>query len=315
MTIHFAFVPAAELGPYVDGLRAIERDQRYPIADGADFFTIDHGERYEAFFTNLGREAQFLVALDDDRVIGAIGGMLRQVEIRGRLVQAIYGADWKLARAYRGKGVARKMLLWGARRVFSREGRSYWRYAYVAAMRGSRGDVMRSVRGFHVGRLAHAAGVLAVYFVDPARLAALRLEGAPPPPVPGEGIDLSHAIAGPVEPPGLVSTAGRKDLRLGSTGKPWPLVHLPYGPSRWSPTWGAYLRSCGEALVESSRTGTTGATPGAVACFAVDRRLTSHISWLAGQGVEPGATCSVYAFDFTLRARRAAWLHLATSEI
>ncbi len=83
-------------------------------------------------------------------------------------------------------------------------------------------------------------------------------------------------------------------------------MHLPYGPTRWKPSWGAYLRSCGEAL--ASR-------PGVVACFAIDERLDAHISWLASKGVTPGATCTVYALDLTLRARRAAWLHLATSEI
>ncbi|HEX3346414.1 MAG TPA: hypothetical protein VHS09_17640, partial [Polyangiaceae bacterium] len=85
------------------------------------------------------------------------------------------------------------------------------------------------------------------------------------------------------------------------------LVHLPYGPSRWASSGGAYLKACGERLVASR--------PGAVACFAVDRRLDTHIAWLAAQGVSPGAACTVYALDLTLRARGAAWLHLATSEI
>jgi hypothetical protein len=84
-------------------------------------------------------------------------------------------------------------------------------------------------------------------------------------------------------------------------------VHLPYGPPRWTPTWGAYLKACGEALVATR--------PASVACFAIDRRLSTHISWLAGKGVRHDAACTVYALDTTLRARRATWLHLATSEI
>jgi hypothetical protein len=307
VSVHFVFVHASELGPYVEGLRAIERATSYPIADGRDSFTIDHGDRYEAFFTTMGQDVRFLLAVDGDRVVGGIAGMYRDVEIRGRPVRAVYGADWKLAREYRGTGVARRMLLWGASRMFTDRSLLGWRYAFVAAMRGARGDVMRTVKGFHVAKLAHAAGVLAVYFADPARLAALRVDGAPPPPPADDGVDLSAFVAGVAEEAGIVSTAGRKDLRLASTGAPWPLVHLPYGPPRWRPTWGAYLRACGEALVARR--------PGAVACFAVDRRLTSHISWLAAQGVEPGASCSVYAFDLTRRARRASWIHLATSEI
>lgn len=104
-----------------------------------------------------------------------------------------------------------------------------------------------------------------------------------------------------------MSTAGSKDLRLKSTGRPWPLVHLPYGPPRWRPTWGAYLHACGEKLASSR--------PSSIACFSIDLRLDTHISWLASKGVRHDASCTVYAFDATLRARRASWLHLATSEI
>ena len=307
MSVRFILVQPSGLGPYVEGLRAIERATEYPIADGADAFTIDHGERYEAFFTALGYEVRFLVALDGDRVVGGCVGMYRDIRIRGRAARAAYGADWKMAPAYRGLGVARQMMIWGASKLADPTLRR-WRYAYVAAMRGMHGDVMRAVRGLHPGKLARPAGQLAVYFVDPARLASLSLDGAPPPPDPDGGVDLSPDPAGTVEPPGLVSTAGRKDLRLKSTGAPWPLVHLPHGPARWRPSWPAHLKACGQALVGRGQAASR-------ACFAVDQRLDTHIDFLSAQGIDPGAVCTVYSLDLTLRARRAAWLHLATSEI
>jgi hypothetical protein len=306
VNIHFAFVPPSELGPYVEGLRAIERETSYPIGD-SDHFTIDHGPEYHRFFSTLGQDARFLVALDGDEVIGGVVGMYRDILLRGRPVRGVYGADWKLAKAYRGKGVARQMLTWGASRIFTDGSLRDWRYAWVAAMKGAHGDVMRTVKGMHIGKLSSAAGTLAVYFAHPAKLAALSTGDAPAPPDPDRGVNLSHVVAGPVDPPGLVSTAGRKDLRLASTGQPWPLVHLPLGPAHWKPTWGAYLASCGQALVATR--------PSAVACFSIDERLSSHISWLASKGVEPSASCTVYAFDSTMRAWRASWLHLATSEI
>jgi hypothetical protein len=120
-------------------------------------------------------------------------------------------------------------------------------------------------------------------------------------------VDLSYVPSALVQPPGIVSTAGLKDLRLKSTGRPWPLMHLPYGPARWLPTWGAYLKTCGESLVSTH--------PTSIACFAIDLRLRTHIEWLASKGIDQGAACTVYALDLTLRAGRAAWLHLATSEI
>jgi hypothetical protein len=310
VTTRFLFLKASEVGPYVEGMRAIERATEYPIADGADAFTIDHGEAYTPFFTGLGRDARFVLALEGDRVVGCLAGIGRDVRIRGRDTYAIYLADWKIAPDRRGTGLSRRMMRWAFGLIFRHPELLTWRYAYAAAMRGARGDVMRATRGVHPARLTRRAARLAVYFVDPRRLAELRLEGAPPPPADDDGVDLSYFVSGVVEPPGLVSTAGRKDLRLRSTGAPWPLVHLPLGPACWRPTWGAYLRACGEALARAD-----GAGGETIACFAIDERLASHTAWLAAQGIERGAVCTVYALDLTLRARRAAWVHLATSEI
>lgn len=226
-------------------------------------------------------------------------GIARNVRILGKMVPAVYGADMKLAPDARGTGTARKMAHWAFRLIFEHPELFTWRYAYAAAMRGAKGDVMRTTRGVHPARLAGKAATLAVYFVEPECLARLSLTAAPSPPDPDAGVDSSFVTTGHVEPPGMVSTAGRKDLRLRSTGEPWPLVHLPLGPTAWTPSYGHYLRACGDALAsrgsgEGPRT--SNGTP--IACFALDERMDSHISWLAGQGIERGAACSVYALDF-----------------
>lgn len=312
--LRFLFLPACEVGPYVEGLRAIERATEYPIADGADTFTIDHGADYTRFFTMLGHDARFTLALRGDRVVGGVVGIARNVRILGKMTPAVYGADMKISPEARGTGAGRKMAHWAFGLVFKHPELFTWRYAYVAAMRGAKGDVMRATRGVHPARLAGKAATLAVYFVEPERLARLSLASEPPPPDPDAGVDLSFVTTGQVEPPGMVSTAGRKDLRLRSTGQPWPLVHLPLGPAAWTPSYGHYLKACGEAL-SSRGSGEGPRTNGTLACFALDERMDSHISWLSAQGIGRGAVCSVYALDLTLRARRAKWLHLATSEI
>jgi len=309
MSVRFLLLRPEELSPWVERLRALERDIEYPIADGADAFRIDHGERYHPFFSEMGESSRFLLAVDGDRVVGTVVGVLRDTLLRAHAVKAVYGADMKIAREYRGAALSRKMLLFGLSQfVRTPEGRS-WRFGYVAAMRGAKGDVMRTVRGLHPGRIVHAAARLNVYFAPPERLAALDVRSAPPSPRLDEGLDLSPSPPpAHVEPPGLVSTAGRKDLRLRSTGgSPWPLVHLPYGPARALPSWPHYLRASGEAM------GSRG-LPGP-ACFAVDLRLDAHVRWLSRHGIEPGAVCTVYALPLTLRSRGASWLHLATSEI
>lgn len=294
-------VDRAGLRPYERSLRALERSIEYPIADGADAFTIDHGEDYTAFFAGLG-EPSFIIAVDGDEVVGILAAIQRRARGEDRDVPTIYGADLKLAPRARGTGLARRMswrgFLFGMRpSVLAR-----WRVAYVAAMRGSRGDVMRSARGLHAARLARRGATLAIYFVEPERLARLRDDRAPPPPPTG-GLDLSP---GPVETT-FTSTAGRKDLRLRSTGEPWPLQHLPLGPAAWQPTLGAYLRRAGEAVAAAGHPGPC--------CFALDERLADQIAWLRAEGVTPGAACTVYSFGLPGAPAPSPWVHLATSEI
>jgi hypothetical protein len=302
MSLRFLNLRPEQLAPYVDGLRALEHDIEYPIADGADSFRIDHGPLYHPFFSSMG-EAQVIVGLDGHRVVATITGILRDGLLGGRTTKVMYGADMKVAKSHRGRGVPRKMLFFALRRLLSEPRGTSWRYAYVAAMRGAKGDVMRTVSGVHPARLAHPAAELMIYFVPPEKLARLDLAGAPAPPSLHEGIDLSPWPSSP-----LLSTAGRKDLRLRSTGgEPWPLVHLPYGPAR--PSWASYLKECGNSLNSPSE------RAGAIACFGLDVRLHAHAEWLASNGVTPGAVCTVYALSLTPRTRGARWLHLSTAEI
>ena len=309
MTIRFAVARPHELAPYVESLRVLERDIPYPIADGADEFRIDHGNAYHPFFSEMG-ESFFVLALDGERVVGTVTGVHRQAMLRARATKVLYAADLKIARDHRGGALARRLLSFAARSLFTSRGGLSWRLAYVAAMRGKHGDVTRTVRGVHLGKVARPLAELSLYFVAPQELAALDVTSAPAPlrPRHEDGIDLSPPRAGEaVDAPGFVTTAGKKDLRLRSTGAPWPLVHLRHGPADASPSWPSYLKSCGEAMLARGLLGP--------ACFGVDARLTDHVAWLSRRALEPAAACNIHALSLTLRTRGAAWLHLATSEI
>lgn len=302
MSIRVIPVRARDLGPYEQQLRALERDIKYPIDDGRDRFSIDHGEHYGQFFAALANtshpdESGFLLAFDGELLIGTFGGIVRTARLGDRALQSLYLADYKLRASHRGRGVGPKIM---------RTGLTLFQYPivrrskifYGAAMRGDRGDVMRSARGFNrIMHLARPTAELAVYFVKPEKLAALDLSHAPGPPR-GVGLDLS-----PLGDDEIVSTAGRKDLRLESTGEPWPLHHLPIGPGRVRGGYGAYLKRCGEQLA------------GTTCCFAVDPRLDDHVRWLAGQGIERGARCTVYAMRLPGARGAVDYVHLATSEI
>ena len=157
MTVRFVLLTPEELGPYVEGLRAIERATEYPIGDGSDAFTIDHGEAYHPFFTALGQDARFLLALDGERVVGGVAGMYRDVRIRGRTV----------------RGGLRGRLEAGARVPRRRRCAADAHVGCVAHLHGSvaagmalrlgrrdagraRGRHARRVKGLHIGKLAAA---------------------------------------------------------------------------------------------------------------------------------------------------------------
>lgn len=287
---------AAGLARYAPSLRALEREVTYPLDDGRDRFFIDHGERYHPFFSGLG-DARFLLAAEGDRVLGSVAGVFRESREGGRAVPSVYLCDLKVHPSQRGTGLARTMAARALRLAVTDPSLWRWRLAYGAAMRDARGDVTRSMRGAHAGRLLAPEATLAVYFVGARSLATLDPTGCPAPPTT-PGLELS-----PRDLPAVTTTAGRKDLRRISNGEPWPLAHLTRGPAAWGTSLGAYLRACGETLA-----------PEETACFTLDQRLEDHVAWLRARGVCSDTVCTVYTLRLGLRAS-TGWAHLSPSEI
>jgi hypothetical protein len=303
--IRVIHVEASGLAPFVEGLRRLERDILYPIGDGADHFRIDHGPEYAPFFSGLG-EAHFAIALDGDEVVGNAVGVIKRARLQEREIVSGYACDYKVDKEHRGRGVGRALLMLGLREMLRNAHYRSWRFGFGAAMRGEKGDVLRSGRGFHPLKLMKPFARLHVYFVAPSALAELPEQGGPGPVDLDRGLDLSPEVQ-ERSPTGIASSAGKKDLRLVSTGEPWPLEHLVHGPARWRPSFSAHLRSCGRALVDRGARGPV--------CFSLDTRLAEHVSWLERHGLEPGASCAIIAWRLPPRIPRPAWIHLATVEI
>ena len=304
----FVIVGPDGLGPHVAELRALERDIHYPIDDGNDHFSIDHGPDYHPFFSMMGDRARFLLVIDGDRVVGSLAGVWRASSLADDVLPSLYLADLKLAPAYRGRGLVSKMLWHGLRKLPFRKDFQGWRFAYAAAMRGDRGDIMRSVHGANPAGVSSTCAQMVLFFASADALSGLPGFDPPPPPL-RPGLDLSPASP---DAPLVISTAGRKDLRLISSGAAWPLVHLNRAPSGWGRGGlSAYLRRCATLIDDHHR--------GALACFALDQRLRGHIDWLDRNGVAPGALCTIYGLHlrvpFLPAARRAPWAHIATSDI
>ncbi len=296
MSLRVLHLRPADLAPYVTQLQALERDISYPL--DADRFVLSHGGAYHPFFSALG-EAHFLVALEGEQVVGCVVGVRKPVLTPRGEVMGAYLGDLKVHRAWRGRGVPARLLARALALSLRKWSALHWRFAFGAAMRGERGDVMRSAKGLSLLRLGRPFALLDVYFASPAQLATLDVQGAPSTPQVG-GLDLSPAAQVDV-----VSTLGTKDFVLQSTLKPWPLVHLPRGPSGWGVSHAAYLRRGGVQV---------GNAPGPV-CFALDRKLHAEREFLASRGLSPGAVTTVYALSTSRKTNGLAWTHLATSEI
>ncbi|MFP2925566.1 GNAT family N-acetyltransferase [Pyxidicoccus sp. 3LG] len=303
--VRYVVVRPDSLGPYVERLRQLEQGILYPLADGADHFFIDHGPAYHPFFSSMG-EAYFLLALRGDELLGSVTGVARKAVRDGRSIDSLYICDLKVVEHARGTGLARRLILQGLTYLFRIPALRSTRFLYGAAMRGARGDVMRTARGWNPLRMGSPASRLALYFVPPSRLAELDARGGPRLP-PGDGLLLGPSPERRLEGAGWCTTAGSKDLQRLSTRSPWPLVHLAAPPGAWTHGWVEYLRACGEEL--SARGGD------ALACFSIDERLDDHVAWLRGAGVAPDSVCTVYSLDLTFPIEAPAWVHLPSSEI
>lgn len=299
--VAFRYCEAADLAPFEAGLRAVEHAVTYPLDASGERFYVDHGAAYARFFSAMGH-ARFFVAERAGAPVGLIAGVWKPVRVDGRERGALYLGDLKLAREERGLGLGARLMGAGLWQCARRGHLGGVRFIFAAAMRDGGKDVRASFKGAHVGRVGRAYATLDVYFAPADLLVAL--DGDGPTVLPG-GAELSPRGA-----PQVVSTAGQKDLRLVSTGAPWPLAHLPRGPAEWGRGLGDYLR---RGASEATTT-----QPGALCCFALDARLADQRAWLAARGVTPGASAAVVGLATPLLSRalaRAPWLHLATSEI
>ena len=156
-------------------------------------------------------------------------------------------------------------------------------------------------------RWADPRGPLALYFLPQSALDVVGadLEGAPAAPL-GPGLDLSPDLSAPGAPC-AVTTAGSKDLRLVSSGEPWPLIHLPRGPAGWGESLADYLEEVYVALQVEPLSGQL--------CLALDTRLRDEITWLAGHGYTPNAHCTLYGLRVGATPADVDWVHLSPSEI
>ena len=300
MSIQFRIVDANGLQPYVAGLRELEREISYPIAEGTDSFVIDHGVDYHPFFSEMGSKARFLVVLDKGEVVGSAVGVWKPSLILGKEYTGLYFADLKLLPQYRGSNISSNIFWYAiARWPFVKDYQG-WAFAFFAAMHGDRGDVKRSFSSFHLGQMTRPVAKLRVFFVSP--LSLLQLGVGPEMPNSYQGILLSSP-----QLPLVKWNDGKKDFRLRSTGEPWKLAHVQVFSSERQ-RLGACLQEAGRQIQDISSD--------TLACFAIDERLSEPISWLAENKIVSDTLCTVYSISFFAPSlRKGNFIVLSTGDI
>lgn len=186
-------------------IQKLENIAEYPYGD--DFFKLDHGPDYFAFFARMG-EPLFHVALAGRRVVGCAAGVLRTLKIENKTVRAWYLCDLKVDPEFR---LVTTLLL--KKNLF----RNYLKCsrAYAVSMNPAAGENRVVKLLTRVSQMSvECAGTLNFYSFGQSTAAVFQK-------------DLEAKI-GPVS---YLSLAGVKDLIMKSTGERLPLFHIQHGPS------------------------------------------------------------------------------------
>jgi len=186
-------------------LQELESVAEYPY--GSDFFTLNHGKDYFAFFERMG-EPLFHVALAEDRVVACAAGILRTLKIENKTVRAWYLCDLKIHPEFRGRQITNKLF---KKNLFS----NYLKCSrgYAISMNPASGEnrvvkMLKRLPRIPVGY----AGQLNFYSFNRDEAAGVQKK--------------LEAELGKIS---YLSLRGKKDLIMKSTDSPLPLFHIQHG--------------------------------------------------------------------------------------
>lgn len=249
--IKFLCIAFEERPHFQPGIVAIEQVATYPLGD--DFFQIDHGTDYFAFFDRLG-EVNYYTALDSQRVAAVGAGVLREIPYRqsDATRPAWYLCDLKVHPDYQGRHLSLRILSHAICQNIRR-----CTHGYTISMNPGDGSPNRYVRVLERLSLVKfsCTVTLGIYSLDAATMRAT------------EPLLVKHR--GKIS---YLSLLGVKDLRLQSTGQTLPLLHVQ---------WGA-----------TAHHGISEPIPGYTHMFCVPANDELAL-WLAKEEIYPNATASV----------------------
>ncbi len=209
-------------------LQKLENVAEYPY--GEDFFKLDHGDNYFAFFERLG-EPVFHIALFENRVVACAAGILRKLRIENKEIKAWYLCDLKAHPDFRGGTISKQLL---KKNLVSNYLRCQRGYAISMDPAKGKNRVVSLLSRSSLIPIKYA-GKLNFYSFDKnaAREFHPRLE----------------AYLGKIS---YLSLKGKKDLIMQSTNAQLPLFHIQHGAMATSSAMataekeGTYMICCSE---------------------------------------------------------------------
>jgi hypothetical protein len=163
------FMDAQELQEWQGALSEFDKQFTYPL-DAEHKFHVSQGAHYNAYFDRIGESRHALIHTREGKVIAIISFIRKQIELAGRPYYALYVADLKIDRAYRGKGLAQKFYAY----LLSNP-RSLWFYVgcpllFFVGMEGAKGTIMRGFKGFWSQIFLKPLGSMKIYMISPQEL-------------------------------------------------------------------------------------------------------------------------------------------------
>ena len=271
--MRFHALRVAERSHFQPKIAAIEQSAIYPL--GNDFFQIDHGADYFAFFDRLG-EVSYQLAIDCERVAAVGAGVLRQIPYyRGEAPRlAWYLCDLKVHPSYQQRQLSIRLLQHAIAAHVLRCAQGYAISMNPSDSSHSSRSSNRLVRVLERFRWLkfQCVTTLGIYSLNADDMRRL------------EPILIQHrgSIA-------YLSLVGKKDLRLCSNGQVLPLLHVQ---------WGIGAASGIEAPQAGYRH---------MFCAPVGDALAIT---LTQQGITPDATASVISTGM-----QSDWCFILTSDI
>ncbi|MEM9215444.1 MAG: hypothetical protein AAGD25_14000 [Cyanobacteria bacterium P01_F01_bin.150] len=271
-------------------IAALEKEAIYPIGD--DFFQLDHGDDYFAFFDRLG-EVKYYVGLEthndwnddgdrdehDHRVVAVGAWVLRQLpDTSGSSPRcAWYLCDFKVHPDYQRQLLSLRLL-----RYAISQNQAICDRGYAISMNPSGDRDNRLVKAFCRFRSIHFhhSVNLGIYSLEASSMRILE--------------PLLRHHRGPIS---YLSLKGIKDLRLQSSGQMLPLLHVQWGNHK------GHLSHIPQSTRPEPVAGYTH-----MFCVPENDKLTDV---LAQKGIQPGAIASVISHGMD----NTDWRFILTSDI